>query len=69
VLRRQPYIRRQWCASIIADAARRERQSEVRIRQWGMLATRAGALRVITLADGDTLHNAFRDRDFEEKPT
>ena len=28
-----------------------------------------GALRVITLADGETVHNAFPDRDFEEKPT
>jgi hypothetical protein len=27
------------------------------------------ALRVITLADGETVHNAFPDRDFEEKPT
>jgi len=26
-------------------------------------------LRVITLADGETVHNAFPDRDFAEEPT
>jgi hypothetical protein len=29
----------------------------------------ARALRVVTLADGVTVHNAFPDRDFEEEPT
>jgi hypothetical protein len=27
------------------------------------------ALRVIALSDGETVHDAFADRDFEEKPT
>jgi hypothetical protein len=27
------------------------------------------ALRVVTLADGVTVHNAFPERDFEEEPT
>jgi hypothetical protein len=27
------------------------------------------ALRVVALEDGKTVHNAFPDRDFEEKPT
>jgi hypothetical protein len=49
---------------------RRERQPDGRIRQWGYVAELGGrALRVITLSDGETVHNAFPDRDFEEKPT
>ena len=70
VLRKRPYIRREWCARIIAQPVRRERQSDGRIRQWGYVEDLGGrALRVITLADGETVHNAFPDRDFEEKPT
>jgi hypothetical protein len=70
VLRKRPYIRREWCARIIARPVRRERQPDGRIRQWGYVSELGGrALRVITLADGQTVHHAFPDRDFEEKPT
>lgn len=70
VLRKRPYIRREWCARIIAHPLRRERQPDGRIRQWGYVEELGGrALRVITLADGETVHNAFPDRDFEETPT
>jgi hypothetical protein len=66
VLRKRPYIRREWCARIIARPVHRERQPDGRIRQWGYVAELGG---VITLSDGETVHNAFSDRDFEEKPT
>ena len=70
VLRKRPYIRREWCARIIARPVLREQQPDGRIRQWGCVEELGGcALRVITLADGETVHNAFPDRDFEEKPT
>ena len=70
VLRKRPYLRREWCARIIARPIRRERQPDGRIRHWGYVDELGGrALRVITLADGITVHNAFPDRDFEEEPT
>jgi hypothetical protein len=70
VLRKRPYIQRDWCFRIIAHPERRERQPDGRIRHWGYVEELGGrALRVITLADGETVHNAFPDRDFEEKPT
>lgn len=70
VLRKRPYLRREWCAHIIAHPVRREQQPDGRIRHWGYVDEMgARALRVITLADGETVHNAFPDRDFEEKPT
>jgi hypothetical protein len=48
----------------------RERRPDGRIRHWGYVAELGGrALRVITLSDGETEHDAFPDRDFEEKPT
>jgi len=69
VLRKRPYIRREWCADILARPSRREAQADGRIRHWGYIEELGGrALRVITLADGETVHNAFPDRDFEEKP-
>jgi hypothetical protein len=70
VLRKRPSIRREWCARVMARPVRREQQPDGRIRQWGYVEELGGrALRVITLADGETVHNAFPDRDFEEKPT
>jgi hypothetical protein len=70
VLRKRPYIRRDWRARAIADPVRRTRQADGRIRQWRYVEELGRrALRVITLADGETVHNAFPDRDFQEKPT
>lgn len=67
VLRKRPYIRRDWCARIIAAPIRREVQPDGRVRHWGRVDELGGrVLRVITLADGETVHNAFPDRDFEE---
>jgi hypothetical protein len=70
VLRKRPYLRRKWCERIIARPVRREQQADGRTRHWGYVDELGGrALRVITLADGITVHNAFPDRDFEEEPT
>ena len=49
----------------MANPLRREVQSDGRIRFWGRIPEFGNrALRVVTLADGQTLHNAFFDRDF-----
>jgi len=73
VLRKRPYIERQWCAEIIARPVRREVQADGRVRFWGMIARPGEAepryLRVVTLADGETVHNAFFDRGFLEEKT
>ena len=70
VLRKRPYLRLEWCAEVIANPLRREVQPEGRIRFWGLIVDpRDGQrrmLRVITLADGETVHNAFFDRRFRE---
>ena len=41
-------------------------QQDGRIRRWGKIDEFGGKyLRVILLADGETVHNAFFDRDYE----
>jgi len=70
VLRKRPYIDRQWCSEAIASPIRREKQADGRIRFWGRVTPRGGdrprILRVVTLEDGETVHNAFFDRGFRE---
>ncbi len=66
VLRKRPYIRPEWCERIVRSPLRREVQIDGRIRHWGVVAELGGrVLRVVTLEDGETIHNAFPDRDFE----
>lgn len=65
MLRKRPYIRRHWCERIIANPIRRQVQPDGRIRYWGRVPELGGKyLRVVTLGDGETVHNAFPDRDF-----
>jgi hypothetical protein len=65
VLRKRPYLRREWCERVLAHPLKREVQQDGRIRFWGTIAELDGrALRVVTLADGETVPNAFPDRDF-----
>jgi hypothetical protein len=55
----------------LAAPIRRETQADGRVRYWGaVIDPRDGKtriLRVVTLEDGETVHNAFFDRDFEDK--
>jgi hypothetical protein len=70
VLRKRPYIQREWCREVLAAPLRREAQQDRRIRFWGRIIlpgeTRPRFLRVVTLADGENVHNAFFDRNFCE---
>lgn len=75
VLRKRPYVERQWCADVVASPIRREIQPDGRMRFWGMITMPGDAgrtpryLRVVTLADGETVHNAFFDRGYREDQT
>ena len=70
VVPRRPYIDLAWCEAALAHPLRREDQPDGRTRFWlKVTATADGKaryLRVVTLADGETVHNAFFDRDFRE---
>lgn len=71
VLRKRPYISAADCRSVVAWPLRRLVQPDGRIRVWGrVIDSRDGSsriLRVVTLDDGETIHNAFYDRDFREE--
>ena len=49
----------------IARPARTERQADGRVRHWYWVAARRRWLRVVTEPDGETVHNAFWDRNFK----
>ena len=67
VTRKRPYIRLEWCESAIDQYVKKEVQPDGRIRFWTFVEEIGRYLRVVTLADGETIHNAFPDRDFEEE--
>lgn len=65
VLRKRPYLRREWCIRVVEQPSRVEVQEGGRIRFWAPIAELDGKfLRVVTLADARTIHNAFPDRGF-----
>jgi len=60
-------IQDEWIERVIKHPLREERQADGRIRRWARVPEmESRALRVILLEDGETVHNAFFDRDFEE---
>jgi len=66
VLRKRPYLRREWIELALRKPFRREIQPDGRIRHWVYVAELHRFLRVVTLKDGETVLNAFPDRDFRE---
>jgi hypothetical protein len=66
VLRKRPYLKREWCIRVIENPLKVEPQEHNRFRFWGKIEEFGGRiLRVITLDDKKTIHNAFPDRRFE----
>ncbi len=66
VPRKRPYIRREWCERTIARPLHSEVQPDGRIRCWGVIPELGGrVLRVVLLPDGETVLNAFPDRNFK----
>jgi hypothetical protein len=66
VLIKRPYLREEWIVMALENPVRREVQAEDgRIRQWAWIEELQRFLRVVTLEDGKTIHNAFPDRRFK----
>ena len=72
MLRKRPYLTLELCESVVASPLVSLTQPDGRTRHWAVVADpRDGApraLRVVVLQDGQTIHNAFFDRDFEPPP-
>ncbi len=65
VLKKRPYLRKESCIRVVEDPLRSEPQEHNRVRFWARVPDLDGRyLRVITLADRRTIHNAFLDRRF-----
>jgi hypothetical protein len=65
VMRKRPYLTKDMCIRVIRSAIRAELQENDRYRFWGSVDELGGRfLRVITLSDKLTIHNAFLDRRF-----
>ncbi|MEJ5253291.1 MAG: hypothetical protein WHX60_15555 [Armatimonadota bacterium] len=67
VLRKRPYIQPEWCEQIIRQPLKKEMQPDGRVRYWGYVPDLGRYLRVVTLEDGETVHNAFPDRNFTQE--
>lgn len=65
VLLKRAYLSTELCRWVIQHQVRREVQPDGRIRYWAFEPTLGKWIRVVTLADGTTLHNAFPDRRFK----
>ena len=66
VLAKRPYLRKEWCIRVLEDPLRWEPQEGNRFRFWGRIEELDGRiLRVVTLTDRRTIHNAFPDRRFK----
>lgn len=67
VIRKRTYIKKEWDIRVLENPIRIEKQEDNRFRFWGIIKElRNRALRVITLEDKKTIHNAFPDRRFKK---
>jgi len=66
VLRKRPELTKEMCIRVVDSPLRVEPQENDRFRFWAAVPELAGRyLRVVTLADKLTIHNAFPDRRFK----
>lgn len=65
VLRKRPYLKKEWCIYVIENPVKVEAQEHNRFRFWAQIPELENRyLRVVTLEDQTTIHNAFPDRSF-----
>ena len=66
VLQKRPYLQKEWCIRVIENPIRVEEQENNRFRFFGAIEEIDNrVLRLITLEDKVTIHNAFPDRGFK----
>ena len=63
--RKRPYLTKEMCIRVVEAPLRSEPQEQDRFRFWAAVHELDGRfLRVVTLSDKLTIHNAFIDRGF-----
>ncbi len=67
VLRKRSFIKQSWIKLALARPDKKEIQTDGRMRYWIYISTLRKYLRVVTLSDGETVHNAFPDRNYKKE--
>ena len=66
VLRKRPYLKKEWCTYVLDNPVHSEPQEHNRFRFWAAIPELDGRyLGVVTLEDRATIRNAFPDRGFK----
>jgi hypothetical protein len=66
ILTKRTYLTIEICRGIIENPLKVEVQEDGRKRYWGLVPELKKVIRVVTLEDGETIHNAFMDRNFKQ---
>jgi hypothetical protein len=67
VLRKRSYLKKEWCIRVIENPLKIEQQEKGRVRFWGAIEELGGrVLRVVTLENRKTIHNASPDRGYKK---
>ena len=67
VLRKRSYLKLVWIRRALSHPEKKIVQDDGRIRYWIFVKELDKYLRVVTLEDGKTVHNAFPDRNFRKE--
>jgi hypothetical protein len=67
VVRKRPYIKKEWCIQIIKSHSNRKTGTQPLSFLGGIDEFEGKILRVVTLDDMVTIHNAFPDRRFKNE--
>lgn len=59
-------IKMEWIVQTVFHPQTSEIQQDGRVRKWAYIEEEGKYLRVILLEDGETVHNAFLDRNHKE---
>ena len=65
ILKKRTYLKKEWCIRVVENPLRTGIQDNGRVRLRGYIDELGRYLRVVTLADRRTIHNAFPDRRFQ----
>ena len=60
-------IKDEWILDTMNKPVKTQVQTDGRIRKWRYIEETGEYLRIILLDDGETIHNAFFDRNFKEE--
>jgi hypothetical protein len=63
----RPEIQREWCERVLRDHLQVDEQHDGKYQMWGYIAEAGKYMRIVVLADRETIDNAFFDRSYPRK--